>query len=77
MIPEIQGHSIAVVSIDESGEISDFSNRCGVAQDYCIAAPGGAITVAYPTSIQILEFMKVTLPQMIIIIAVETILVLL
>ena len=50
MIPEIQGHSIAVVSIDESGEISDFSNRCGVAQDNCIAAPGGAITVAYPTS---------------------------
>ena len=50
MIPEIQGHSIAVVSIDESGEISDFSNRCGVAQDYCIAAPGSAITVAYPTS---------------------------
>ncbi len=49
-IPEIQGHSIAVVSIDEGGEISDFSSRCGVAQDYCIAAPGGRITAAYPTS---------------------------
>ena len=40
-IPEIQGHSIAVVSLDENGQISDFSSRCGVAQDYCIAAPGG------------------------------------
>ena len=50
LIPEIQGHSIAVVSIDEDGGISDFSSRCGVAQDYCIAAPGGRITAAYPTS---------------------------
>ncbi|MBD63282.1 MAG: hypothetical protein CMD68_04290 [Gammaproteobacteria bacterium] len=49
-IPEIQGHSIAVVSVDENGVISDFSNRCGVTQDYCIAAPGGEITLAYPTS---------------------------
>ena len=49
-IPEIQGHSIAVASIDENGQISSFSNRCGVAQDYCISAPGGQITVAYPTS---------------------------
>jgi hypothetical protein len=49
-IEEIQGHSIAVVSIDENGEISDFSNRCGIAKDFCIAAPGGSVTVAYPTS---------------------------
>ena len=49
-IPEIQGHSIAVVSVDENGQISDFSSRCGVAQDYCIAAPGGRVTAAYPTS---------------------------
>ena len=49
-IPEIQGHSIAVVSVDENGQISDFSSRCGVAQEYCIAAPGGKVTAAYPTS---------------------------
>lgn len=49
-IPEIQGHSIAVASVDESGQISDFSSRCGVAQDYCISAPGGRVTAAYPTS---------------------------
>ena len=49
-IEEIQGHSIAVVSVDEEGEISDFSSRCGVSKDYCIAAPGGSVNVAYPTS---------------------------
>ena len=49
-ITEIQGHSIAVASVDENGQISNFSSRCGVAQDYCIAAPGGDISVAYPTS---------------------------
>ena len=49
-IPEIQGHSIAVASVDETGQISDFSSRCGVAQDYCISAPGGGIVVAYSTS---------------------------
>jgi len=49
-IPEIQGHSIAVASVDENGSISSFSSRCGVAQDYCISAPGGRITAAYPTS---------------------------
>ena len=49
-ITEIQGHSIAVTSVDESGAISDFSSRCGLAQDYCISAPGGKITAAYPTS---------------------------
>jgi len=65
-IPEIQGHSIAVVSVDENGEISDFSSRCGVAQDYCIAAPGGRITAAYPTStsdtgIILIAMMKTTI----------------
>ena len=49
-IPEIQGHSLAVASVDENGSISSFSNRCGIAQDYCISAPGADITVAYPTS---------------------------
>ena len=49
-IEEIQGHSIAVVSVDEEGRISDFSSMCGVSKDYCIAAPGGGVNVAYPTS---------------------------
>ena len=32
---------ITVVSVNSKNEISDFSNRCGVAQEYCLAAPGG------------------------------------
>jgi len=49
-IEEIQGHSVAVVSVDEDGVISDFSSSCGVAKDFCIAAPGGSVIGAYPTS---------------------------
>ena len=47
MINELKGHTIAVVSLDESGEISSFSSRCGVSKDYCIAAPGRFINSAY------------------------------
>ena len=42
LIPELRGHSVAVVSVDpKSGKISSYSNRCGVAKEWCIAAPGG------------------------------------
>ena len=47
LIPELQGHTVAVVSVDDSGEISSFSSRCGVSQDYCMAAPGRSIYSAY------------------------------
>jgi subtilisin family serine protease len=50
LIPELKGHSLAVVSVDSDGVISDFSSRCGVAKDFCLAAPGEDILVAYPTS---------------------------
>ena len=50
LIPELQGHSLAVVSVDDEGVISDFSSRCGVAKDFCIAAPGEGIVLAYATS---------------------------
>ena len=47
-IPELRGHSVAVVSVrQEDGRISDFSARCGIAADYCLAAPGEGIRVAY------------------------------
>ena len=45
-IDELQGHSVAVVSIGRDGDISDFSNRCGIARDFCIAAPGEGVGVA-------------------------------
>ncbi len=55
-IPELRGHTIAVVALgpsDETGTqpgsetIADFSNRCGIAADFCIAAPGHEVRVAY------------------------------
>ncbi|MXX09793.1 MAG: S8 family serine peptidase, partial [Synechococcus sp. SB0667_bin_8] len=47
-IPELQGHSVAVVSVGKDGGISDFSNRCGLAAQFCIAAPGKNVFVAGP-----------------------------
>ena len=47
-IPELRGHSVGVVSVRPAdGLLSDFSNRCGVAADYCLAAPGEDVRVAY------------------------------
>ena len=39
-IEELQDTSVAVVSVNEEGLIADHSNRCGLAKDFCIAAPG-------------------------------------
>ena len=48
---ELLGHSLAVVSVNsETGVIADSSNRCGVAKDFCLAAPGEAVVIAYTTS---------------------------
>ena len=47
-VPELQGHTVAVVAVrPDDGLISDFSNRCGIAADHCLAAPGEGISVAY------------------------------
>ena len=47
-IPELRGHSLAVVAVRPGdGTIAGFSNRCGLAADYCLAAPGQDVTVAY------------------------------
>lgn len=44
----LQGTLIAVVAVDRNGDISSYSNRCGYAQLWCIAAPGGdAPTAGY------------------------------
>ena len=45
-IPELRGHSLAVVALGEDGKIAGFSNRCGVAAAYCLAAPGQGVRVA-------------------------------
>ena len=46
-LPELGETTVAVVAIRRDGEIADFSNRCGIAADYCLAAPGEEIEVAY------------------------------
>ncbi len=47
-IEELQGHSIAVAALNPvDGRIAGFSNRCGLAADFCIAAPGQRVSVAY------------------------------
>ena len=47
-IEELRGHTVGVVSVGpDDGLISDFSNRCGIAADFCLAAPGEEVTVAY------------------------------
>ena len=46
-IEELQGHSIAVVGVDQADDIAERSNRCGIAAEWCIAAPGVDVWVAY------------------------------
>ena len=45
---ELRGHNVAVVALSpDGGGISDFSNRCGIAADFCIAAPGERLRAAW------------------------------
>ena len=46
-ITELRGHSIAVAALGPDGKIADFSNRCGIAANWCITAPGEDVRVAY------------------------------
>ena len=52
-IAELRGHLVSVVAVapDSDGDgtfgIADFSNRCGIAKDWCLAAPGEDVRVAY------------------------------
>ena len=45
--PELRGHWVAVVAVDGDGAIASFSNRCGFAVEFCIAAPGVRVPAAY------------------------------
>ena len=45
--PELRANLIAVVAVDSNGDITSFSNRCGIARDSCIAAPGEQIRTAF------------------------------
>ena len=49
--PELVNNNVAVVAVDIDGIIADFSNRCGVAQEFCIAAPGVSVPLAIPNNL--------------------------
>ena len=46
-IEELRSHSVSVVATQRDGTLADFSNRCGVAAKWCIAAPGQSLVFAY------------------------------
>ena len=46
-ITELRGNLLSVVATAEDGTIAPFSNRCGIAADWCLAAPGVDIRTAY------------------------------
>ena len=46
-LSELRGHNVVVVATDQSGVIAGFSNRCGIADQWCIAAPGVNVTGAF------------------------------
>ncbi len=43
LFPALRGHFITVVATQSDGTIASYSNRCGVAADYCMAAPGHGV----------------------------------
>ena len=48
VFPEVEDLWVAVVSVNNNGKLSGFSNRCGVAAAWCIAAPGNGIVTTAP-----------------------------
>lgn len=47
LFPTLRGHFIAVVATQSDGTIASYSNRCGVAADYCMAAPGHGVLAPF------------------------------
>lgn len=41
LVPELERGWLAVVSVGQDGDLAFYSERCGVAAAWCIAAPGG------------------------------------
>ena len=48
LISELRGHVLSVVAVDRNGDIAGFSNRCGIAKSWCLAAPGQGIITIFP-----------------------------
>lgn len=41
LFPELQPGWLAVTAVGPTGAMADYANRCGVAMNWCLAAPGG------------------------------------
>ncbi|QFY79201.1 autotransporter domain-containing protein [Alcaligenes faecalis] len=39
--PELKDNWLAVTALDEEGNLAPYANKCGVAAEWCLAAPGG------------------------------------
>ena len=48
LFPEMGDHVLGVTAIDSDDRIADFANRCGIAMNHCLAAPGASIFGALP-----------------------------
>ena len=46
IFPELRGHVITVVALGQDGNIAHYSNRCGIAKAFCLAAPGSNMVSA-------------------------------
>lgn len=46
-IAELRQNMVSVVAVGPDGSIASFSNRCGIAAQWCLAAPGVDVRVAY------------------------------
>ena len=46
--PEYEGLWLAVVAVELDGDGTSYPNACGVAADWCLAAPGGGLTEGDP-----------------------------
>ena len=48
LIPELRGLVLSAVAVDRNGDIASFSTRCGIAKNWCLAAPGEDIRTIFP-----------------------------
>ncbi|MDT8465472.1 autotransporter domain-containing protein [Alcaligenes nematophilus] len=39
--PELKDNWLAVTALDEQGNLASYANKCGVAAEWCLSAPGG------------------------------------
>ena len=50
LFPALRGHFVTVVATQSDGTIASYSNHCGVAADFCIAAPGSGVVAPWAGS---------------------------